>query len=166
MPTSLNLSGYFTGSGSPPVTAIILAMLHLLLGIGGLYGGSMLLIDPTGELIGFSPDILERIGVIDSFLLPGLFLIIVMGITPLEIVVALIVRKRWELMTNLNPLKHYHWAWTASLILGIILVLWLSVQFWLIGLQHPIQAITGFIGISIIVLSLLPNVRTAYRLSA
>lgn len=52
---------------------------HIFIGVGAIFGGLGAMIDPTGESMGISPDILKK-GPFNDFLIPGLFLFIVIGI--------------------------------------------------------------------------------------
>ena len=52
----------------------------LFLALGGLYGGITLLVDPSGNLLGLD-DVLPLVPVSD-FILPGIFLLVVMGLAP------------------------------------------------------------------------------------
>lgn len=126
-----------------PLSLWPLLFLLLFLAVGGLYGGIAMLADPGGDLIGLA-HILPRLPVSD-FTLPGLFLLIVMGITPLVLIFGLLRRSRW--------------AWRVTLALDITLVLWLTFQAILIGFGEPIQLITAIDGALILLLALTPGIR-------
>lgn len=64
-----------------PLRSSGLMFLQGFLGLGGIGGGIALLVDPTGQVLELPPDSLDGLA-IDSFLLPGLFLILVMGMLP------------------------------------------------------------------------------------
>jgi len=66
-------------SFSKLLTALIILL--LLLGIGGLGGGIVMLLEPSGALLNLTPDFLDPLP-ISNFILPGLFLTIVMGFFP------------------------------------------------------------------------------------
>ena len=71
---------------------LIFILLFLALG-GGLYGGITMLIDPTGNRLGVA-DALPLLPV-TNFILPGIFLIVVMGLFPLLLTYGLIARPNW-----------------------------------------------------------------------
>jgi hypothetical protein len=122
----------------------LLMILLVFLGFGGIGGGIALLMDPSGSLLGLPLDLLEGL-FIESYLLPGFFLITAMGLGPY-----LVFFSFW---------KGLHWAWMAALIQGILLVAWIVLQLTLWGapvLWHYLYL--GW-GIALIALSLLPATR-------
>ncbi len=64
-----------------PFTSKLLILLHLLLGLGAVFGGIMLVIDPSGELIKMPITLLEN-SPFNSFLIPGIILLVVLGVLP------------------------------------------------------------------------------------
>jgi hypothetical protein len=124
------------------LTALIILL--LLLGIGGLGGGMMMLLEPSGALLKLSPDFLYPLP-IPNFILPGLFLTIVMGIFPFII--------SWGLY------KRKPWAWITALLQGITLILWICFQIILWGKPMAIQIIYLIWGIAIVSLCFAPLVR-------
>lgn len=143
-----------------PLTVWPLLFFLLLLALGGLYGGIAMLTDPTGGSLGLT-DVLPLLPVSD-FLLPGLFLLCVMGLAPLVLTYALLARPRWSWAQALSRWSRHHWAWTGTLALGVTLALWLLAQGLLIGFRWPIQYITAINGVLIIALALVPDVRRFY----
>ena len=139
----------------------ILALFLVFLGLGGLYGGVSMLIDPSGKLLEMG-DILQFLPV-SSYFLPGLFLVLVMGLIPMFLAYALLTRTQWSWADRIVRGFGYHWAWTGTLVLGIILMVWLLVQSVLIGFKWPIQYITAGNGILIILLSIAPGVRKYFN---
>jgi lysylphosphatidylglycerol synthetase-like protein (DUF2156 family) len=129
---------------SRPFPVTILIVLLVTLGLGGLGGGIAMLIDPSGQMMGLPTDMLDGLA-ITNFILPGLFLILIMGISPMVITYGL-----W---------KRLPWTWMASLALGIILTLWICLQIYLWGDPVAIQFIYLVWGVFILGLSLLPQVR-------
>ena len=81
-----------------------------------------MLFDPSGASMGLPTDLLDGLP-ISNFVLPGLFLIIVMGIIPL--ILAYVLRKRTR------------WAWLGTLVQGIVLLLWIGFQWILWGDDEP-----------------------------
>lgn len=122
-----------------------LLVLLILLGLGGLAGGGSMLFDPSGADMGLSVEMLDGLPVAD-FVLPGLFLVGVMGVAPLVIAFGM-----W---------KHKSWSWAAALILGIILVLWIGFQIVLWGAPQPVQVLYLAWGILMAALCFVPGLRT------
>ena len=130
------------------------------LAAGGLYGGIAMLADPTGGSLQLT-EVLPLLPVSD-FILPGLFLLIAMGLVPLLLIYGLLARPNWTWAQTLSNWSGHHWAWTGTLGLGVTLIIWLIVQGMLIGFKWPIQYITGINGLIIILIVLLPGVRKFY----
>ena len=92
---------------------ILSIILLIFLGLGGLYGSLMLLIDPTGVKMGFSSDLLNGTP-FNNYLVPGIVLLLMNGLLPL-FVSYLAIRR----------VNYYGW-WIF--IQGAILFGWLSLQ--------------------------------------
>ena len=144
----------------PKVVWLLIVSL-VFLGLGGLYGGFSMLADPSGHLLQVN-EILPYLPV-SSFVLPGLFLVFVMGLSPMVLACALFTRSHWRWAERIARGSGYHWAWSGTLILGAVLMVWLLVQGLLIGFGWPIQYITAGNGVLIILLSLMPGVRKYYH---
>jgi hypothetical protein len=134
--------------------------LLLFLGMGGLYGGIAMLADPSGGLLQLT-EVLPLLPV-TNFILPGLFLFFVMGLSPLVLIYSLLACPRWRWAVALSAWSKHHWSWTGTVALGLLLAIWLTAQGFLIGFRWPIQYITGITGCSIILLSITPNLRKYY----
>ena len=143
-----------------PLTLWILIFLLLFLAFGGLYGGVAMLSDPSGNSLQMA-EVLNQLPVSD-YVLPGLFLLFVMGLAPLFLIYALIARPDWPWLESLFNSSRYYWAWMGTIALGVILVLWLVVEAILIGFEWPIQYITAINGILILLFALFPPVRRFY----
>ncbi len=132
----------------------------LFLALGGLYGGVAMLTDPTDGSLQLT-ETLPLLPVSD-FILPGIFLLVVMGLAPLLLIYGLLVRPEWKWAKRLSRWSGYHWAWIGTLGLGMILAVWLVVEGLLIGFEWAIQYITAVDGFLIILLVLIPPVRKFY----
>ena len=71
--------------------AIVLIVLHLLLGVGAVIGGLGMLLSPSGQLIGLSLELLDR-SPFHNYLIPGMLLTLFLGVMPLIVAVGLIRR--------------------------------------------------------------------------
>ena len=132
----------------------------IFLALGGLYGGIAMLLDPTGSMLKMT-EILPLLHV-PNYTLPGLFLFFVMGLIPLFLTYGLLYRPNWSWCEILFCWSGYHWAWTGTLALGMMLVIWLIIQGFLIGFKWPIQYVTAIDGFLIILLLLMPKARRLY----
>ena len=130
-----------------PFPLYVLLAVHLFLALGGLLGGIGLLADPSGANLTFSPAMLEGSPFAD-FLIPGLFLLLVLGLAPLAVVYGLWVRADW--------------AWRGSLLVSLGLLAFVAVEVAVIGYwpEPPLQLVFGVVGLLLLGLTLLPTIRT------
>jgi hypothetical protein len=142
-----------------PLGLWLLMTVLLLLSVNGLYGGLAFLLDPSGRLLGVTPDLLSRVPLITTFLLPGLFLLIVMGVLPLALIVLLWRRPEWHTLDAITAATHEHWTWDAALLFSIATLGWIAVQVLLIGYYGGPQILVIAIGAILLLLTLLPSVR-------
>lgn len=140
-----------------PVALLLLLFFLLFLAAGGLYGGVAMLLDPSGGALQMT-EVLPLLPVPD-YTLPGLFLLVVMGVLPLLLAYGLLARPAWAWAAPLSRAGRHHWAWSGALALGLVLGAWLGVQGLLIGFRWPIQYVTAANGIAIVALALVPAVR-------
>jgi hypothetical protein len=142
----------------PPMAMWLLICLQLLLGLGALGGGGVMLAAPDGSLIQMPLSMLEN-SPFSNFLIPGVILFSLLGIYPVAVAYCLLKQPAWRLPEALNPVKHLHWSWAASLAAGIILLIWISTQVLLIQsivFVHILYFVWGWV---LILLTLNPTVR-------
>lgn len=99
-----------------------------------------MLLDPTGEGAGLPLSLLDKLP-ISTFVLPGLWLLIVYGIGSLVIFFGL--------------RRGLSWAKPAATILGLILIGWIIGQVILWGTPMYLQYLYFFVGVGIFVLGLI-----------
>src|SRR6056297_781397 len=123
-----------------------LMILMLFQGLSGLLGGIALVIDPSGELLQMPLSILVG-SPFNTFLIPGIILLTILGIFPMIIFYGLLERRIW--------------AWTGALAVGIALIIWIGVEIWMIGYhsEPPLQLAYGALGLILMGLIFLPSVR-------
>jgi len=143
-----------------PIPLWFLFLGLLFLGFGGLYGGISMLLDPSGALLAMEA-VLPQLGV-PNYILPGLFLVSVMGIWPLFLVYSLFTKPAWSFLAGVSKWNRIHWAWTATMLTTLVLFIWLFIQGMLIGFIWPIQYITGFNGAFILLLLILPPIKNHF----
>ena len=137
---------------------LIVILLILATG-GGLYGGITMLMDPTGDLLGVA-DALPLLPV-SNFILPGVFLTVVMGLFPLTLIYGLVARPNWPWVDSFFKWSNYVWPWTATIALVVILYIWLAIEGLLMGV-FEITYITAVLGLLILLIALLPSIRKFY----
>ena len=132
------------------------------LGLGAIGGGGALIISPTGELLGMPLTMLEK-SPFNSFFIPGIILFSVLGLIPLMLIIALIKKPKSKLAEKINFFKDMHWAWTYSIYIGFILIIWIQLQIVFIHTVHWLHTFYIFLAIIIIFIALLPQVRNLYK---
>ncbi len=144
-----------------PFPINVLLFLLFFLSLGALFGGGMLALDPSGELLQM-PIIILKNSPFNNFLIPGLILFTVFGVLPALIFYSLLKRPQWTWVNVLNVYSDMYWAWTFTLYVGFALIIWINVQTLIINSVHFVH--TGYIllGLSIVSIALLPSVRQYY----
>ena len=134
----------------PPLSVYLLGAALLLQGISGLAGGIGLVGDPTGRSLGIPLEWLSG-SPFDSYLIPGVVLLVALGVFPLVVTYGV-----W----NRRP-----WSWSAALLVGLMLLVWIAVEILVIGYQPapPLQLVYGLLGLLITILVLLPGLRRYLR---
>lgn len=140
-----------------PFSVSALIFLHIFLGLNGLGGGLAFVLAPDGRLLQMPLSQLSN-APFSSFLVPGLLLLLFLGIYPLAVAFSLWKRPAWLWPDALNPFNGTHWSWAASLAAGVISIVWIVVQIqWIpVGFLHIF--IFGW-GTLILLVTLLPGVR-------
>ena len=141
-----------------PKALYVLTGLLVFQGISALFGGFMLIGDPTGGWLQMPLAALDGTPFGD-YLIPGLILFLVLGVYPLVVAHALGRKAPWRPRSGLEGLTGMHWAWLASLSVGVVLVVWIFVEGLMIGFDHPLQVIYLLLGLVLIWLALLPAIR-------
>lgn len=147
---------------TPPFSVWLLITLHVLLSVGALGGGGALVLAPDGSLLGMPLYIIETSPFAD-FLIPGLILFAVLGVYPLVVAYGLWKRPAWRWPDAFNPFKQYHWPWAASLSVGVILLIWITVQVQYTGVDF-LHVLYWAWGIVIMVVTLLPGLRRYFSI--
>lgn len=147
--------------GERPLGALVLVAVLVLYGLMGVVSGTILILDPSGEGMGFSSEIRDHIP-FQSFLPVGLFLFSVFGLVPLLLAYGALT-KRELVFTNINEIGGHHWSWTGGMLLVLTLVLWLAVEGMLIGLDYAATYMTVIMGGAVLLSLLLPSTRKHYR---
>ena len=144
-----------------PFSSRVLIALVFVLGIGAFVSGPMLFLVPDGSLMKMSADILKGTPFPD-YLIPGIVLFIFIGLYPLVVCIGL-AKRSWKSLEAINPLKTFHWSWTASLVAGIALLIWIAAETLWLGYVSFLQPVMAVWGILILLFALLPGVKRYYR---
>jgi hypothetical protein len=134
-----------------PGTVWGLIVLTAIQALGGIPAGIGLVSDPIGN-IGMPLSILEG-SPFKDFLIPGLILLVVLGMFPLVVLYGLVRRRRW--------------GWWLSIAVGGALVIWIATEVALLGYLSGagigLQIGFGLLGLAIIVLALVRPTRRFFR---
>jgi hypothetical protein len=144
-----------------PFEVYLLVFLVFFQAVGAIYGGLTLVIDPTGGLLQMPLTSLEG-APFKNYLIPGLILLIFLGLLPSFLLYPLIFKPEWIRADILNIYKEQHWSLTYSLYLGIMLIIWIDVQIMILGYGAIIQSVYAFLGVVITIVSLLPGIKRYY----
>jgi len=128
---------------SRPAAVWALMALLLLQGISGVAGGVSLVAAPDGRIMQMPVSYLDG-SPFSDYLIPGLILLLMLGVFPLVVLAGLWLRPR--------P------AWYGAFAVGCGLIIWILVEVLIIPLS-ALQAFFGVVGVLIAVVTLLPAVR-------
>lgn len=121
----------------------LLVVLLLVQAVGAIAGGIALVAGPHGEIMKMPVSDLEG-SPFDSFLVPGLILLVVLGLVPLAAAVGL-----W---------RRTPWAWWTAGMVGCGLVIWIVVQMTIIDFSW-LQVAYLAMGLAIVAACLPRSVR-------
>ncbi|HUI31600.1 MAG TPA: hypothetical protein VLX91_15425 [Candidatus Acidoferrales bacterium] len=143
------------------LTEKILVVMHILLGVGAMFGGLTFIIDPSGRLMKMPVEFLKN-SPFNSFLIPGIILFLIVGILPLVVAYALTTKRRWRMADLLNIFPEMYWGWTFSLYIGFVLVIWIALEAFYIGVMAAVHLGYILYGLAIQAVTLLPSVQKNY----
>ena len=149
-----------------PISArnLLVALLSLL-GLSAMGGGALLIISPSGKLIGGLPlSILEHSPFAD-FLVPGIILFIVLGLAPCLVGLALLYKTQSKIADRLNVFRDMHWAWTFSIYIAFALIIWIQVETIYVQGVGWLQTLYMLYSIPLLLVAMQPQVRKMYRKS-
>jgi hypothetical protein len=146
-----------------PFGGVLLVVVLTFYGLMGAVSGLILMSDPSGAGMGFTPDIRDKIP-FQSFLPVGLFLLTVFGLVPLLLAYGALTEKELA-FERISEASGFHWSWTGGLLLVMALVLWLAVEGILIGLDYAATYMTVIMGGAVLLALMLPSTRRHYRRS-
>jgi hypothetical protein len=143
-------------------TRNILVALMAFLGIGAVGGGGVLIVSPSGGLIGMPLSMLNK-SPFNTFLVPGIILFAVLGVVPLVLARALVKKPKFKFAESINLFPDMHWSWTFSIYTAFALVIWIQVQMTFLHAVHPLHSFYMLLALFIIFAALFPNTRSFYR---
>ncbi|WP_297707537.1 hypothetical protein [uncultured Eudoraea sp.] len=140
------------------ISANLLILLIFLQAISAVPAGLSLIIDPSGKGIGLPPGVLENTP-FKNFLIPGLFLFVVLGLLPLITLYGLLSRKKLNWAQKINWDKKFHWSCTFSFYIGLLLILWINMQLYFGITFNNLHFSYTILGVLILILSQVPDTK-------
>jgi len=122
------------------IIRIIAIILLVFLGISAVYGGGVLIVDPSGKILGMPLSHLEH-SPFNSFLIPGIILFLFNGVSSLIIAVMAIKKHRLYTLFAISQ--------------GIVQVIWILVQIAMIRSTSILHFIYFSVGTLLIICSML-----------
>jgi len=141
-----------------PFIAWLLIVLHFLMGIGGIVSGGMLVVAPDGKYLGWTESLLQG-SPFTNYLIPGLILVILIGFFPIFVGWGILTLPSWRWPDAINPTKRFHWSWSASWAAGVIMLVWILVELFMVGYLGFLQPMVIVWGMVEIVLTVMPAMR-------
>lgn len=133
------------------------------LALGAIGGGIVLIISPTGELLGIPVSEFKNIP-FNNYLIPGIILFSVLGVIPSLLIIALIKKPESKLAEHINIFRDMHWSWTYSIYIAFTLIGWIHIELiFLQGVVHWLHTFYMCYAILIIIVALLPRMRFLYK---
>ncbi|MCD2259604.1 hypothetical protein [Psychroserpens luteolus] len=139
-----------------------LYFLLIFLGIGAIYGGSLLVVSPSGEALGLPLSLLET-SPFSNFLIPGIILLLLLGIAPLLLVIALVKKPSSRFAQWCNCFKDMHWSWSFTIYLAFALMIWIQVQEVLINSVYWLHTLYMLWAMLILFVAIHPTIRHNYN---
>lgn len=138
--------------------------LLFFLGLSAMGGGGALIISPSGKLLGGLPLSILANSPFPDFLIPGIILFVVLGVSPILIIWALIKKPDVLFVEYFNLFKDYHWSWSFSIYIAFALIIWIQVESYFIQGTGWLQTFYMLYAIPMIIVALLPQTRNRYEL--
>jgi len=143
-------------------TRNILIILLSFLGLGAFGGGGVLVLSPSGEMMGMPLGVLEN-SPFSNFLIPGIILFTILGVIPLLLIYALIKKPKWRIPEFFNFFNDMHWAWSFSVYIGFALIIWIQTEMIYMKTVHWAHTLYMVVALLILFVAMLPQVRLIYK---
>jgi len=147
-----------------PAAVVTTMALLVFLGVSAVFGGIELTFGLSATHM-FPADWLDRVPLIDSWVLPGLVLGIGFGIGSLVVAYGMLRRPRWGWLAPAELATGQHWSWAATIGLGLGQVVWILLELVYLPGVSSLQVVYGGVGAALVVLPALPSARHHLRRS-
>jgi hypothetical protein len=142
---------------SRPLAVTTITTLLLVLGVGAVVGGGAMTFG-VGNGAVLPEEYLDAIPLVNSWVVPGLVLMIGFGFASLVVAYGVLQQPRWPWTRGIERATGYHWSWIATIAIGVGHVIWISLEFILIPFSWLMPTF-GLIGLGLAVLPLTTPVR-------
>ena len=143
------------------ISELVLLILIILLSLGAFFGGIILILDPSGDLLGLPADFVN-LSPFGDLLIPGIILTTLLGVFPLGVFFALIYKPNSDLLDKFRLDFTQHWSWNFSIYVGIAVIFWINFQVLVIDSFDILHFTYITWGVIIILVANLPAVREKY----
>ncbi|MEO6316320.1 MAG: hypothetical protein ABIU63_07815 [Chitinophagaceae bacterium] len=140
----------------------LLIALLAFLGLGAIGGGAVLIISPSGKLIGMPLSMLTP-SPFSSFLIPGIILFLILGIVPFLLIIALLRKPASKLADRFNCFFDMHWSWTYAIYMGFMLIFWIQIEMIMLSAVSWLHTFYMMLAVVIIFVALLPQIKRLYK---
>ncbi|HKL27650.1 MAG TPA: hypothetical protein VJ898_00150 [Natrialbaceae archaeon] len=140
-----------SGRSSRPIGVPILVAAFVFLAFTALYGGAALVAAPDGSFVDavVPVDQSDLAGTpFDDYTVPGVVLIVAIGVVPLVAAYGLSVRTEW--------------AWYGAVAVSVLLLGWLAVEYLLLGYFSVLQPLYALFALGLLALTFAPPVRAYF----
>jgi hypothetical protein len=134
-----------------PLPVRILTIMLVVLGIGAVGGGFAMVFGIGGESM-LPDEYLDALPLVDSWVVPGLILMIGFGFGSLTVAFGVWRRPAWAWLDGLERLTGHHWSWIATILIGVGQMIWIMLEL----MSIPFSALMPTFGAVGLALALLP----------
>jgi hypothetical protein len=142
-------------TGHRPAAVWTIVGVLVFLGVSAVAGGVAMVFG-----IGAAPphEWLDRVPLVDTWLVPGLVLGVGFGLGSLLAAYGMLRRPRWAWLRPVERLTRHHWSWIVTILLGLGQIAWIVIELTYIPLSG-LQALYGGVGVALVLLPVHPAVR-------
>jgi hypothetical protein len=134
-----------------PLPVRILTALLVVLGIGAVGGGFAMVFGIGGQSM-LPDEYLDALPLVDSWVIPGLILMIGFGFGSLIVAFGVWRRPVWAWLGGLERITGHHWSWIAAILIGVGQMIWITLEL----VSIPFSALMPTFGAVGLALALLP----------
>jgi hypothetical protein len=144
-----------------PHNVVWIGTLLLVLGLGATAGGAAMTFGLGGSAM-LPDEYLDAVPLIDSWVIPGIVLMIGFGIASLIAAYGVLQTPRWRWLGGIERATGHHWSWIATIAIGVGHVIWIGLEFIFIPLSWLMPTF-GLVGLALALLPLTASVRRHLR---